>query len=79
MSLWGILGKKVLAESAKNHFGQEVSCLMSFELLKLLGILLIQLKLGSLFRASPGLALEPRLGKEDTKATKGHPTGVVRE
>lgn len=23
MSLWGILGKKVLAESAKNHFGQE--------------------------------------------------------
>lgn len=24
MSLWGILGKKVLAESAKNHFGQEV-------------------------------------------------------
>lgn len=29
MSLWGILGKRVLAESAKNHFGQEVS-LFSF-------------------------------------------------
>lgn len=28
MSLWGILGKKVLAESAKNHFGQEVSRLI---------------------------------------------------
>lgn len=37
------------------------------------------LVLGPLFRASPGLALEPLLGQEDTKATKGHSTGAIRE
>lgn len=51
----------------------------SFESLNPVYIALMLLKLGPLLRGSAGLTFESCLWQKDAEATKGHPTGPIRE
>ncbi len=67
-ALFSFVGKKILAESARNHFGSEVNlprhcfvCIVTNRICFL----------GSLLRRSPGIAIRPSIWQENAEKTQG--------
>jgi hypothetical protein len=82
--LVSLVGKKILAESARNHFGTEVSFRLSltseflfFSLAYVHRLNLYISGTGPLFRRGTGFAVEPRIRQEDSKAAQGNPTRPI--